>query len=85
MMKMINALVAASLAIVSLFAVAQDSKTVDMDQLLEKVKQGHHQDQQINQQRLADFRNNRQQQAQMYADIQGFFMGYLFIGLRQAL
>jgi biopolymer transport protein ExbB len=40
----------------------QKEPNISIDDLLEKVKQGHRRDQQINQQRLEDFQNNRQEQ-----------------------
>jgi len=40
----------------------QEQPNISIDDLLEKVKQGHRRDQQVNQQRVQDFQANRQEQ-----------------------
>lgn len=48
---------------------AQQNAPISVDELLEKVKQGHRQDQQLNQQRINEFSLNRDQQQQLLEDI----------------
>ena len=48
---------------------AQSNRSISVDELLEKVKLGHRRDQELNQQRLSDFGQNRDQQQSMLNDI----------------
>ncbi|MFT4938385.1 MAG: biopolymer transport protein ExbB [Paraglaciecola sp.] len=51
------------------FAQQQKETSISIDDLLEKVKQGHRRDQEINQQRLQNFQSNRQEQQNILSKI----------------
>ena len=50
-------------------AYTQNNDSISLDELLQKVKQGHRRDQQENQQRIDQFSQNRQQQRNLLSDI----------------
>lgn len=60
-----------SILFVSNGVFAQDKveSKISVDELLEKVKQGHRHDQKVNSQRIQDFQQNRQQQQKLLAGI----------------
>jgi len=47
----------------------QNNDTISVDELLQKVKQGYRRDQQVNQQRIEQFNQDRQQQSNLLSDL----------------
>jgi biopolymer transport protein ExbB len=47
----------------------QNNDTISVDELLQKVKQGYRRDQQVNQQRIEQFNQDRQQQSSLLSDL----------------
>jgi len=47
----------------------QNNDTISVDELLQKVKQGYRRDQQVNQQRIKQFNQDRQQQSNLLSDL----------------